>query len=305
MCHASLQHVSSSLPQSRVTASVPENLSLFLDPKPKTEEVKKLSKDSILSLYASTPSVHASSMAAHGESYADFFQLSHEAVYFKCCLLIADMFCSAGLYMNQMGYPTHPYGSYHSLAQVGGMGGTMMASQMAMMGQQQSGMMGVQPNSMMGVQQNGLMGAQSAVAQPSSVVPSPYMPGMIQGVMGQQQGGMMGQQQMGGLATLPHQQVYGVQQTQQLQWNISQVCVSINPQRALKTANAPSVTTCVLRLSDDSAHDWHESLQHQQRGGIRQPAHGCFNHTEFSTHDGARLEMMTHLYIMERQRFIN
>lgn len=64
-----LQPVSSSLPQSRVTASVPENLSLFLDPAPKAEDgtVKKLSKDSILSLYASTPSVHASSMATHGE----------------------------------------------------------------------------------------------------------------------------------------------------------------------------------------------------------------------------------------------
>lgn len=210
--------VSNSMPQSRVTASVPENLSLFLDPTPKTEEgtVKKLSKDSILSLYASTPSVHASSMAAHG------------------------------LYMNQMGYPTHPYGSYHSLAQAGGIGGAMMTSQMAMMGQQQSGMMGVQQNSMMGVQQscmmgqqNGLMGAQGVMAQPSGVMASPYMTGMPQGmmgqqqsgmmvqqqngVMGQQQGGMMGQQQVGGLATLPHQQVYGVQQAQQLQWNIAQM----------------------------------------------------------------------------------
>ncbi|KAG8005109.1 Stromal membrane-associated protein 2 [Nibea albiflora] len=122
--------VSSSMPQSRVTASVPENLSLFLDPAPKAEEgtVKKLSKDSILSLYASAPSVHASSMATH-----------------------------AGLYMNQMGYPTHPYGSYHSLAQAGGMGGAMMTSQMAMMGQQPSGMIGAQQNGMMG-QQNGLMG---------------------------------------------------------------------------------------------------------------------------------------------------
>ncbi|XP_037548803.1 stromal membrane-associated protein 2 isoform X2 [Nematolebias whitei] len=202
--------VSSSLPQSRVTASVPENLSLFLDPKPKSEEgaVKKLSKDSILSLYASTPSVHASSMGAHG------------------------------LYMNRVGYPTHPYGPYHSLAQVGGMGGAMMASQMAMMGQQQSGMMGVQPNGMMG-QQNGLMGAQGIVAQSGSVA-SPYMAGMSQGMMGQQQNGimaqqqssmmgqqqsgMMGHQQMGGLATVPQQQVYGAQQPQQqLQWNISQV----------------------------------------------------------------------------------
>lgn len=158
---------------------------------------------------------------------------------------------SAGLYMNQMGYPTHPYGSYHSLAQAGGMGGAMMTSQMAMMGQQQSGMMPVQQNSMMG-QQNGIMGAQGVMAQPSGAVASPYMTGhmpqsmmgpqqsgmMVQhqnGIMGQpqsgmmvqQQSGMMGQQQVGGLATLPHQQVYGVQQTQQLQWNITQVCYHV------------------------------------------------------------------------------
>ncbi|XP_053190416.1 stromal membrane-associated protein 2 isoform X2 [Scomber japonicus] len=206
---------SSSLSQSRVTASVPENLSLFLDPAAKAGErtVKKLSKDSILSLYASTPSVHASSMATHG------------------------------LYMNQMGYPTHPYGSYHSLAQAGGMGGTMMASQMVMMGQQQSSMIGVQQNSMMG-QQNGLMGTQGVMAQPSGVVAPPYMTqgmmgqqqsGMMvpqqNGIMGQQQSGlmvqqqqsgMMGHQQVGGLAVLPQQPVYGVQ-AQQLQWNITQV----------------------------------------------------------------------------------
>lgn len=207
--------VSSSMPQSRVTASVPENLSLFLDPAPKAEEgtVKKLSKDSILSLYASTPSVHASSMAAHG------------------------------LYMNQMGYPTHPYGPYHSLAQASGMGGAMMTSQMAMMGQQQSnvmgvqqqGMIGVQPSAMMG-QQNGLMGAQGVMAQQSGTLASPYMTGMNQsmlgqqqngmmvqqqnGVMGHQQSGMIGQQQVGGL---PQQQGYGAQQAQQLQWNIAQM----------------------------------------------------------------------------------
>uniref|UniRef100_A0A3B4GYK2 Stromal membrane-associated protein 2-like n=1 Tax=Pundamilia nyererei TaxID=303518 RepID=A0A3B4GYK2_9CICH len=162
LCLVSVQSVSSTMPQSRVTASVPENLSLFLDAAPKAEEgtVKKLSKDSILSLYASTPSVHA----------------------------------STGLYMNQMGYPTHPYGPYHSLAQAGGMGGTMMTSQMAMMGQQQSGVMA-----------------------PSGVVPSPYMTGMMgHGMMGQQQ-------QVGGLPALPQQQTYGVQQAQQLQWNISQM----------------------------------------------------------------------------------
>ncbi|MED6235684.1 hypothetical protein ATANTOWER_031631 [Ataeniobius toweri] len=205
---------SSSLPQSRVTASVPENLSLFMDPKAKTDEgnVKKLSKDSILSLYASTPSLHASSMAPHG------------------------------LYMNRMGFPTHPYGPYHSLAQVGGMGGAMMTSQMAMMGQQQSGLMGVHQNSTIGAQQNcmmgqqnGLVGAQGVVPQPSGVVTTPYMTGIMgqqqsgmllqqqTGVLAPQQSGMMGQQQVGAMAPLPQQQVYGVQQGQQLQWNMAQM----------------------------------------------------------------------------------
>lgn len=144
--------------------------------------------------------------------------------------------------MNRMGFPTHPYGPYHSLAQVGGMGGAMMTSQMAMMGQQQSGVMGVHQNSMMG-QQNGLMGGQGVMAQPSAVVATPYMTGMGQGMMGQQQSGMvlqqqngvlapqqsgmMGQQQVGGIAPLPHQQMYGVQQGQQLQWNMAQVCVIV------------------------------------------------------------------------------
>ncbi|XP_061885297.1 stromal membrane-associated protein 2 isoform X2 [Entelurus aequoreus] len=64
------------LPQSRVTASVPENLSLFLDAAPKKAEgaFRKLSKDSILSLYGSTPSVHFSSMASHhGERSSSLF----------------------------------------------------------------------------------------------------------------------------------------------------------------------------------------------------------------------------------------
>ncbi|XP_033980138.1 stromal membrane-associated protein 2 isoform X2 [Trematomus bernacchii] len=244
--------VSSSMPQSRVTASVPENLSLFLDRTQNAEggAVKKLSKDSILSLYASAPSVHAS-MSAHG------------------------------LYMNQMGYPTHPYGSYHSLAQAGGMGGPMMTSQMAMMGQpnglmgaqgvmaqpsgapymtgmtqgmmgqqsammiqQQNGMMGQQPNSVMGHQQNGMMGHQQngmmgqqqqngmmgqqqngMMGQQQNVMmgqqkQNGLMGQQQNGLMGHQQNGLMGQQQVGGL---PQQQVYRGQQTQQLQWNITQM----------------------------------------------------------------------------------
>ncbi|TWW65296.1 stromal membrane-associated protein 2 isoform X1 [Takifugu flavidus] len=187
---AKTMSVPGSLPQSRVTASVPENLSLFLDPAPRTGEgtVKKLSKDSILSLYGSSPSLHASSMAPHG------------------------------LYMNQMGYVTHPYGSYHSLAQAGGMGGAIMTSQMAMMGQQPSRAMGLHQNGVMG-QQNGLMGAQGVMAQPSGVMSSPYMAAMAQGMMGQQQSGMMVQQQQAPF----HHQVYGAQNAQQMQWNVSQM----------------------------------------------------------------------------------
>lgn len=108
--------------------------------------------------------------------------------------------------MNQMGYVTHPYGSYHSLAQAGGMGGAMMTSQMAMMGQQPSGGMGLH--------QNGVMGAQGVMAQPSGVMSSPYMAGMPQGMMGQQQAPF-------------HHHVYGSQQAQQMQWNVSQVCVCV------------------------------------------------------------------------------
>lgn len=68
---------------------MPENLSLFLDPAPKAEEgtVKKLSKDSILSLYASTPSVHASSMATHGEIWRTLSQMLR----FFCLNLIDEL----------------------------------------------------------------------------------------------------------------------------------------------------------------------------------------------------------------------
>lgn len=68
---------------------MPENLSLFLDPAPKAEEgtVKKLSKDSILSLYASTPSVRASSMATHGEIWRTLSQMLR----FFCLNLIDEL----------------------------------------------------------------------------------------------------------------------------------------------------------------------------------------------------------------------
>ncbi|KAL7829396.1 hypothetical protein AOLI_G00302810 [Acnodon oligacanthus] len=100
--------VSSSMPKGRVAASVPENLSLFLDPPAKSEEnSKKMSKDSILSLYSSvTPQTN---MTAH-----------------------------AGMYMGAapMGYaPAAGYGHYQALATQQGMMGTMMAPQVNMMGQ--------------------------------------------------------------------------------------------------------------------------------------------------------------------------
>ena len=82
-----LQPVSSSMP--RVAASVPDNLSLFLDPAAKAEEgtVKKLSKDSILSLYASAPSV-----SAHGKNS----QMPHALVaYSQTFLCISTSTCSA------------------------------------------------------------------------------------------------------------------------------------------------------------------------------------------------------------------
>lgn len=166
--------------------------------------------------------------------------------------------------MNQMGYPTHPYGPYHSLAQAGGMGGPMMTSQIAMLGQQPSGTVGVHQNGTMG-QQNNLMGAQGVMPQSGAIMASPYMTGMTQsmmgqqqsgmmvqqqgvmmgqqhcgmmvqqqsGMMGQQQSGIMGQQQSGMMGqqpvgALPHHQAYGVQHAQQLQWNITQVCACVS-----------------------------------------------------------------------------
>ncbi|KAI1901848.1 hypothetical protein AGOR_G00038610 [Albula goreensis] len=92
---------SGSMPTGRVASSVPENLSLFLDPAPKPEESGKMSKDSILSLY-STVSPHANNMAAHG-----------------------------GMYMApaQMGYAAAGYSNYQALAAQGGMMGTMLGHQ--------------------------------------------------------------------------------------------------------------------------------------------------------------------------------
>ncbi|KAG7457657.1 hypothetical protein MATL_G00229530 [Megalops atlanticus] len=150
--------VSGTMPTGRMASSVPENLSLFLDPAPKPEENgKKMSKDSILSLY-STVTPHANSMGAHG-----------------------------GMYMApaQMGYAAAGYGHYQALAAQGGMMGTVL-------------------------------GQQSVLPQPGMPAASPYMAGVQGGMMGLQNG------MMGGVAAVP-QQMYGVQQAQQLQWNIAQM----------------------------------------------------------------------------------
>ncbi|XP_041726964.2 stromal membrane-associated protein 2 [Coregonus clupeaformis] len=227
--------VGSSMPRGCEASSVPEILSLFLDSAPRQEgSRRKMSKDSILSLYATPPTSHQ------------------------------NLAARAGLYMNpaQLGY----YGSYHSLATQGGaMGGGMVTSHsmMALSGQQQNGMMGgqqsimgAQQNGMVLAQQNGFMAQQGVIGQ--AVNTSPFMAGVPHSMMAQQQGmvgaqqngmvgaqqnsmmgaqqngmlgaqqngmmgaqqnGMMGAQQngmMGGVVAVP-QQVYGVQQGQQHQ----------------------------------------------------------------------------------------
>lgn len=92
-----------------------------------------------------------------------------------------------------MGYAPGPgYGHYQAVAAQQGMMGTMMAPQVNMPGQ--------------------------AGVMPPTAVPTPslYMAGVQGGMMGVQ-GGILG-----GVGPLP-QQAYGVQQPQQLQWNVSQV----------------------------------------------------------------------------------
>uniref|UniRef100_A0AAZ3RLS8 Arf-GAP domain-containing protein n=1 Tax=Oncorhynchus tshawytscha TaxID=74940 RepID=A0AAZ3RLS8_ONCTS len=159
--------VGSSMPRGCVAASGPENLSLFLDSAPRQEGSRtKMSKDSILSLYATTPTWHQ------------------------------NLAARAGLYMNpaQLGY----YGSYHSLATQGGaMGGGMITSHsmVALTGQQQNGVMGGQQNGMVLAQQNGMMGGQQngmILAQQNGM-----MGGQQNGMVLAQQNGMMGGQQNG------------------------------------------------------------------------------------------------------------
>ncbi|KAJ7991916.1 hypothetical protein DPEC_G00288830 [Dallia pectoralis] len=231
--------VGTSMPSGREVTSVPENLSLFLDSKPRKEgSVRKMSKDSILSLYASMPTSQPN-LGTH-----------------------------AGLYLNpaQLGY----YGSYHSLANQGGaVGGSIVTShsmmslsahpQQSIVGAQQNvfmtqrgvsssfeagvphgmmqqqSIMGAQPNVMLAAQQNGFMGYQQSMmggqqqsimgAQQNGMVtsaqnsftgqgqPQQSIINQQQSTMGQQQG-MVGVQQKGMLG--------GVASEQQLQWNIAQ-----------------------------------------------------------------------------------
>uniref|UniRef100_A0A8K9UDW8 Arf-GAP domain-containing protein n=1 Tax=Oncorhynchus mykiss TaxID=8022 RepID=A0A8K9UDW8_ONCMY len=175
--------VGSSMPRGCVAASVPENLSLFLDSAPRQEGSRtKMSKDSILSLYGTTPTWHQ------------------------------NLAARAGLYMNpaQLGY----YGSYHSLATQGGaMGGGMITSHsmMALSGQQQNGVMGgpqngmvlAQQNGMVLAQQNGMVPAQQngmVLAQQNGMVPAQQngmVPAQQNGMVPAQQNGMVPAQQNG------------------------------------------------------------------------------------------------------------
>lgn len=142
--------ISSSMPKGRVAASVPENLSLFLDPPAKSEESsKKMSKDSILSLYSSvTPQTN---MPSH-----------------------------AGMYMGAtpMTYaPASGYGHYQALPTQQSMMGTMMAPQVNMLGQ--PGVMTqptvAAPNPYMPGVQGGMMGVQNGVMGGVGALPQqPY-----------------------------------------------------------------------------------------------------------------------------------
>ncbi|XP_012686966.1 stromal membrane-associated protein 2 isoform X2 [Clupea harengus] len=145
-------HASGTMPSGRVAASVPENLSLFLDPPGKSEESssntsssKKMSKDSILSLYATSSMPQTNMAAAH-----------------------------AGIYLNpaQMGYSAGAaapgYGQYQAMAAQGGMMGAMIAPQMGMVAQpgvmpHQAGMGAQVPNPYMAGVQGGMMGGVAAV----------------------------------------------------------------------------------------------------------------------------------------------
>ncbi|TRY94432.1 hypothetical protein DNTS_011357 [Danionella cerebrum] len=134
---------SGSLPSGRVAASVPENLSLFLDPPTKTEDTgKKLSKDSILSLYSNT--APQSNMAAH-----------------------------AGMYMgaSHMGYvPAPGFSQYQGIGPQQGMMGHVMAPHMNVQGQAgvmpQNGVAAAHPY-MGGVvgMQNSMMASMTAAPQ--------------------------------------------------------------------------------------------------------------------------------------------
>lgn len=129
-------------------------------------------------------------MLKRNDACRDFYTEPRMYYCNECCVLSA-----AGMYMGaaQMGYaPAPAYGHYQALATQQGMMGTMMPPQVNMLGQP------------------------GVMAPTGLAAPSPYTVGVQGGMMGVQ-GGMMG-----GVGALP-QQAYTMQQTQQLQWNITQV----------------------------------------------------------------------------------
>ncbi|KAJ1177017.1 hypothetical protein NDU88_002283 [Pleurodeles waltl] len=149
-----------SAPITGSSCSVPENLNLFPESSSKAEESgKKMSKDSILSLYGS----QAPTLPAQGAMYMP---------------------------PAQMAYPT-AYSGFPGVAQAGGLIGGMMAPPPGM----------VAP-----------MG-----------IPAGYMGSVQPTMMGHPNGMMTQQANFGiGVAAVP-QPVYGMQPTQPMPWNVSQI----------------------------------------------------------------------------------
>ncbi|MBN3311586.1 SMAP2 protein, partial [Atractosteus spatula] len=146
--------VSSSMPTGSNTSSVSENLSLFTDQGPRPEDSgKKMSKDSILSLYGpQTP------------------QMTH----------MAAQVPPGGMYIApaQMGYAPAGYGQYQALAAAGGMMGGMLAPQMGMV--PQPGAPGMLPQmampptaAYMGGLQSVVMGSPGGLVGGVAAVPPP------------------------------------------------------------------------------------------------------------------------------------
>ncbi|XP_063041043.1 stromal membrane-associated protein 2 [Engraulis encrasicolus] len=221
---------SSSMPSGRVAASMPENLSLFLDPPGSRSDEslsaggsKKLSKDSILSLYATGSSLSQNNMAAHAGMYLNpaHAQMGYPVASSPAAAAAA---AAAANYSQYHQAHAHALAAAQAQAQVaqaqGGMMGAMIAPQMGMV---------AQPGGVMAqggvVAPGGVVGAHPSVAA-TGAVGHPYM---AQG-MQMQAAGMMPGGGMGAVVGAPHphqqqqQQAYAVQQSQQqLQWNMAQM----------------------------------------------------------------------------------